>query len=66
MIRIVDLSVMLDNHVITDPPFMRPKITHQTHGETMAELNHSSPASRRTRRPTGPASPQLNGDADDA
>ena len=38
--RFVDLSIYLENDVITDPPFMRPKITYQTHGETMRELNH--------------------------
>jgi kynurenine formamidase len=35
--RFVDLSIFLENDVITDPPMMRPKITYQTHGETMAE-----------------------------
>ncbi len=41
--RFVDLSIYLENDVITDPPFMRPKITYQTHGETMRELNHFFP-----------------------
>jgi len=35
--RIVDLSIPLDPEVITDPPFMRPSITRQTHRETVAE-----------------------------
>ena len=35
--RFVDLSIYLENDVITDPPFMRPKITYQTHRETVAE-----------------------------
>jgi kynurenine formamidase len=41
--RFVDLSIYLENDVITDPPFMRPRITYQTHGETMRELNHFFP-----------------------
>ena len=41
--RFVDLSITLENEVVTDPPFMRPKITYQTHGETVAELNHFFP-----------------------
>ncbi|QNA83177.1 cyclase family protein [Sphingomonas sp. So64.6b] len=35
--RFVDLSITLDPDVITDPPFMRPKITYQTHRETVPE-----------------------------
>ena len=35
--RFVDLSITLDPDVITDPPFMRPRITYQTHRETVPE-----------------------------
>ena len=35
--RFIDLSIYLENDVITDPPFMRPKITYQTHRETVRE-----------------------------
>lgn len=35
--RFVDLSIYLENDVITDPPFMRPKITYQTHADTVKE-----------------------------
>ncbi|MBB5747022.1 cyclase family protein [Brevundimonas variabilis] len=35
--RFVDLSIHLDNETVVDPPFMRPKITYQTHAETVAE-----------------------------
>ena len=35
--RFVDLSIYLENDVITDPPFMRPKIEYQTHRETVKE-----------------------------
>lgn len=41
--RFVDLSIYLENDVITDPPFMRPKITYQAHGETVAEAQHFFP-----------------------
>ncbi|MFD1949798.1 cyclase family protein [Sphingomonas arantia] len=35
--RILDLSIAIDPDVVTDPPFMRPTITRQTHRETVAE-----------------------------
>lgn len=35
--RILDLSIALDPDVVTDPPFMRPSITRQTHAETVDE-----------------------------
>lgn len=41
--RFVDLSITLDNEVISDPPFLRPKITYQAHGETVAELQQFFP-----------------------
>ena len=37
--RFVDLSIYLENDVISDPPFMRPEITYQTHQETVEEAN---------------------------
>jgi kynurenine formamidase len=41
--RIVDLSITLENEVVTDPPFMKPKITYLTHRETVKELGHFFP-----------------------
>ncbi|OYZ39091.1 MAG: cyclase, partial [Novosphingobium sp. 16-62-11] len=41
--RFVDLSIYLENDVITDPPFLRPKIEYQKHGETMNELGFFFP-----------------------
>lgn len=41
--RFVDLSITLENDVITDPPFLRPKITYSRHEETMTELQHFFP-----------------------
>ena len=35
--KFVDLSIYLENDVVSDPPFMRPKITYQTHAETVEE-----------------------------
>lgn len=37
--RFVDLSIYLENDVITDPPFMRPKITYETHEETVEGMH---------------------------
>ncbi len=43
MPRFVDLSILLENDVITDPPFMRPQITYQKHHDTMPEMGHFFP-----------------------
>jgi kynurenine formamidase len=39
----VDLSIYLENDVITDPPFMRPKIEYMKHQETMPEMGYFFP-----------------------
>ena len=41
--QFIDLSITLCNDVVSDPPFMRPEITYQTHGETVAEAAHFFP-----------------------
>lgn len=41
--RFVDLSIYLENDVISDPPFMRPEITYQKHAETVAEARYFFP-----------------------
>ncbi len=41
--RFVDLSILLENDVITDPPFMRPAIQYVKHGDTMPEARHFFP-----------------------
>ena len=51
--RFVDLSITLDNDVISDPPFLRPEITYQSHGETMGELNHFFPGVTAGQTPDG-------------
>ena len=47
--RFIDLSIYLENDVISDPPFMRPEITYQSHHETMPEAQMFS---RRLRQKT--------------
>ncbi len=39
----VDVSIHLGNDVIADPPFMPPKMTYQTHHETMPEASNFFP-----------------------
>lgn len=51
--RFIDLSITLCNDVITDPPFLKPEITYQTHGETMRELRHFFPNVRAEDLPDG-------------
>ena len=41
--QFIDLSITLCNEVVSDPPFMRPHITYQTHGETVTEAAHFFP-----------------------
>ena len=41
--RFIDISITLDNDVITDPPFMRPRIEYRGHRDTMPEANHFFP-----------------------
>jgi kynurenine formamidase len=36
--RFVDLSITLCNDVVSDPPFMRPKIEYAAHHDTMPEM----------------------------
>ena len=35
--RFVDLSIYLENDVISDPPFMRPRIEYKRHADTVTE-----------------------------
>lgn len=51
--RFIDLSITLDNDVVSDPPFMRPKITYETHGETVKELGHFFPGVTAEQTPDG-------------
>jgi len=51
--RFVDLSITMDTETVADPPFMRPKITYQTHGETMPELAQFFPGVTAEQTPDG-------------
>ena len=51
--RFVDLSITLCNEVVSDPPFMRPEITYQSHGDTMPELGHFFPGVTAEQTPDG-------------
>lgn len=51
--RFVDLSITLCNDVVSDPPFMRPKIEYQVHGETMKELAFFFPEVTAEQTPDG-------------
>lgn len=51
--KFVDLSIYLENDVITDPPFMRPKIEYQTHRETVKEAQTFFPGVEADEYPGG-------------
>lgn len=51
--QFIDLSIYLENDVITDPPFMRPKITYQQHADTVTELGHFFPGVTSEQLPDG-------------
>ena len=36
--RFVDLSIYLENDVLSDPPLLAPKITYQKHQDTLPEF----------------------------
>ncbi|MDE2410362.1 MAG: cyclase family protein [Sphingomonadales bacterium] len=41
--RYVDLSMTLENDIISDPPFLKPTIEYETHPQTRHELNNFFP-----------------------
>lgn len=41
--RIVDLSICIENDIVSDPPFMRPKIRYQSHQDTMTDARSFFP-----------------------
>lgn len=51
--RFVDLSIYLENDVISDPPFMRPEITYQSHAETVGEAQTFFPGVKANEFPGG-------------
>lgn len=53
--RFVDLSIYLENDVLSDPPPMAPKITYQKHAETLPEFMQLLPGTQPEDYPEGEA-----------
>lgn len=53
--RIVDLSVFLENDVLSDPPPLAPRIEYQAHKETVGEFQHLYPGTSPSDYPDGEA-----------
>ena len=53
--RFVDLSIFLENDVLSDPPPLAPKITYQKHKETVAEFVQMLPGTKPEDFPDGEA-----------
>lgn len=55
MRRFVDLSIYLENDVLSDPPMLAPKIEYQTHKETIGDFLHLLPGTTAEDFPDGEA-----------
>lgn len=55
MPRIVDLSIYLENDVLSDPPSLAPKITYEDHAQTMPSFLHLLPGTKAEDYPEGQA-----------
>jgi kynurenine formamidase len=53
--RFVDLSIFLENDVLSDPPPLAPKITYQKHADTVPEFMQMLPGTRPEDFPDGEA-----------
>jgi kynurenine formamidase len=51
--RFVDLSIYLENEVVTDPPFMRPEIEYQKHRDTLEDAAFFFPGVEAEQYPGG-------------
>ncbi len=51
--RFVDLSIYLENDVLSDPPPLAPKITYQKHQDTLHEFMAMLPGTRSEDYPDG-------------
>lgn len=51
--RIVDLSIYLENDVLSDPPSLAPRITYQKHAETLPEFQALLPGTKAAASPSG-------------
>ena len=50
---IIDLSIPLENDVVADPPFMKPRIEYRTHENTAVEIAAAFPGLRPDQLPDG-------------
>ena len=55
MPRFVDLSIYLENDVLSDPPPLAPKITYQKHADTLPEFMQMIPGTTAEDYPDGEA-----------
>ena len=53
--RLIDLSIYLENDVLSDPPPLAPKITYQKHADTLPEFLAMLPGTKREDYPDGEA-----------
>ena len=53
--RFVDLSIYLENDVLSDPPPLAPKITYQKHADTLPEFMAMLPGTKAEDFPDGEA-----------
>ncbi|CAD6543154.1 cyclase family protein [Paraburkholderia metrosideri] len=53
--RFIDLSIFLENDVLSDPPSLAPKITYQGHSDTLPEFMMLLPGTSPTDFPEGEA-----------
>jgi len=53
--RFVDLSIFLENEVLSDPPALAPKITYKQHADTVGEFMHMIPGTAPEDYPGGEA-----------
>jgi kynurenine formamidase len=53
--RFVDLSIFLENDVLSDPPPLAPRITYQNHQDTVAEFQQLLPGLKAEDLPDGEA-----------
>ncbi|MDD0838886.1 cyclase family protein [Curvibacter sp. HBC61] len=53
--QLIDLSIYLENDVLSDPPPLAPRITYQRHADTLPEFMHMLPGTQVEDYPDGQA-----------
>ena len=53
--RLIDLSIYLENDVLSDPPSLAPRITYQKHADTLPEFLAMLPGTKPQDYPDGEA-----------